>query len=151
MRNFQVLSHQSDTAAWGNTVSQLIHVLTSKANNFIQIFWLKMNVFFVSMQPGIGTWDLSITDQSPEPNSCQLPHEISHLHLGSRTVSIPRMTDNGSQATSQNTAPERGWENSRETRMGSRAIFSSGQGLCTLCCLRRQPEIIPGLGSCHSF
>lgn len=115
-------------------------------------FWLKMNgVFFVSVQPGIGTWDLSVTDPSSVPNSCQIPHEISHPHLGSRAVSIPRMTDNGSQATSQNTALERWWENFSGTRIGCRGIFSCGQGLYTLCCLRREPEIIPGLGSCHSF
>lgn len=114
-------------------------------------FWSKMNVFLLRVQPGIGTWNLSVTDHSPVPNSCQIPHEVSCLHLGSRAVSIPRMTDNGSQATSQNTAVDRRWENSSETRMGSRGIFSCGQGLYSLCCLRREPEIIPGLCSCHSF
>lgn len=66
-----------------------------------------MNVFFVSVQPGIGTQDLSVTDHSPVPNSCQIPHGMNHLHLRPRAVSIPRMTDNGSQATSQNTALDR--------------------------------------------
>lgn len=50
-----------------------------------------------------------------------------------------KMTDNGSQATSQNTALDRWWENSRETRMRSRGIFFCGQGLSTLYYFRRGP------------
>lgn len=62
---------------------------------------------FVSMQSGIGTQNLSVTDHSPMPNSCWISHEISHLHLGSSGMSIHTIADNASQAISQNRALER--------------------------------------------
>lgn len=55
-----------------------------------KLFCSRMNVFLVSVQPGIGTQDLSVTDHSPVPNSCQIPHGMNYLHLHPRAVSIPR-------------------------------------------------------------
>lgn len=110
-------------------------------------FWSKMSVF-LSVCSLVLAHRTFVTDHSPVPSSCQIPHELSHLHLSSRVVSTPRMTDSGSQASSQNTALDRWWENSRDTRMGSRGIFLWTGSVCPL---RRKPEIIPGLGSCHSF
>ena len=111
---------------------------------------IKKGCFFVSMQSGIGTQNLSVTNHSPTPNSCWISHEINHTHLGSSGMSIHTVTDNASQATSQNRALDRRWGNSSETRRGSRGIFSYGQGLHSTCCLSRELEIIPGLCSHRS-
>lgn len=98
---------------------------------------IKKECFVVSMQSGIGTQNLSVTDHSPKPNSCWISHEVSHLNLGSSGMSIHTIADNASQATSQNRALDRRWGNSSKTRRRSRGIFSCGQGLYSTCCLSR--------------
>lgn len=111
---------------------------------------IKNKCFFVSMQSGIGTENLSVTDHNPTPNSCWISHKISHLHLRSNGMSIHMTTDKASQATSQNRGLDRTWGNSIETRRGSRGIFSCRQGLYSTCCLCKGFEIIPGLCIPHS-